>query len=146
MYLIRNASSNDLDTVLALLRSADLPCEDVPPIFGDSFAVAIADESVIGVAGVERVGELGLFRSVGVGADQRGKGIGEALTRNRIEWAKSHGITELYLLTPSAADYFTRYGFEKIARTEVPATMLQTYEFKELCPDSATVMRLKLVN
>lgn len=144
MHTIRNATPDDLESVLGLLKSAELPYEDVPSIFGESFAVAINNDLVIGVAGVQCVGEFGLFRSVGVRADQRGKGIGEALTRNRIEWAESRGISELYLLTLAASEYFARYGFAEISRSDVPAPMLQTYEFKDLCPDSATVMRKKL--
>ncbi len=141
---IRSAMRGNVDAVVSLLENADLPAEDVPAVFGDCFAVAVHNDSIVGTAGVERHGDVGLFRSAAVRADQRGKGIGEALTRNRIEWSTAQGISELYLLTTTAADYFPRYGFEKVERDSVPPEIASTSEFTSLCPSSATVMRLKL--
>lgn len=144
MPTIREARPTDLTGVLELLKSADLPTEDVPSVFGESFALATDGSAIVGVAGVECHENLGLFRSVCVRPDQQGKGVAAALVRDRIQWAKNSGIEELYLLTLSAADYFGRYGFETITRADVPKKMLETYEFSALCPDGATVMRLKL--
>lgn len=144
MVTVRSATSQNLDAVVDLLKKADLPVDDVPAVFGDCYGVAILNDSIVGAAGIERHGDVGLFRSAVVRADLRGKRIGEALTLNRIEWARAQGIRELYLLTMTAADYFPRYGFDAISRSEVPEEMATTWEFTELCPDSATVMRLKL--
>lgn len=141
---IRSATPGNVDAVVDLLKTAGLPVDDVPDIFGECFGVAIVNNSIVGTAGIERHGDLGLFRSAAVRADQRGKGIGQALTRNRIVWAKARGIADLYLLTTTAADYFPRHGFEVIARESVPAEIAKTKEFTSLCPSSATVMRLEL--
>ena len=141
---VRSATTQNLDAVVDLLKKADLPVADVPKVFGDNYGVAILNDSIVGAVGIECHGDVGLFRSAVVRGDLRGKQIGEALTLNRIEWAKAHGIKELYLLTVSAADYFPRFGFIPISRDEVPTAMANTWEFTELCPDSATVMRLTL--
>lgn len=140
---IRNVSPQNVDAVIQLLNNADLPTHDIPSIFGECFAIAIENDSIVGTAGIEQHGKFGLFRSAAVRANERGKGIGEALTRNRIEWAKAHGISELYLLTTTAADYFARMGFQEIPRSDVPAEIRKTAEFTSLCPSSATAMRLR---
>ena len=141
---IRNASSQNIDVVIELLKNADLPVDDVASIFGECFAIAIENDSIVGTAGVEQLGTFGLFRSVAVRADLRGKGIGEALTRNRIEWARAHGISDLYLLTTSAAGYFPRLGFAEVPRDSVPTEIARTTQFTSLCPSSAKAMHLKL--
>ena len=140
---IRNATSQNLDAVIDLLKKADLPVDDVPEVFGECFAVAIEKDSIVGTAAIEQHDTIGLFRSAAVRADQRGKGIGEALTKNRIEWAKAHGISDIYLLTTTAADYFPRLGFEKIPRAKAPPAIAGSAQFTSLCPSSAIVMRLK---
>ncbi|MDE3230873.1 MAG: hypothetical protein KGO05_13425, partial [Chloroflexota bacterium] len=48
------------------------------------------------------------------------------------------------LLTTTAADYFTRFGFRAIPRAETPTPIRASLEFRETCPDSATVMLLAL--
>lgn len=141
---VRSATSKNIDAVADLLKKADLPVDDLPEVFGESFAIAIEKDSIVGTAGIECHGDVGLFRSVAVRADLRGRGIGEVLARNRIEWARSHGISELILLTTTAAEYFPRLGFEKISRDAVPREIAKTAQFSSLCPSSATVMRLKL--
>jgi amino-acid N-acetyltransferase len=141
---IRSAIPANVDSVVELLKNAELPYEDVPHLFGDCFAVAVVNNSIVGTAGVERIGDIGLLRSVAVRADLQGKGIGEALTRNRIEWAKLRGLSDLYLLTTTAASYFPRLGFQPVSREDVPNGIATTKEFTLLCPSSAKAMRLSL--
>lgn len=141
---VRSASEDDLERVSDLLRDARLPTDDLAAVFGDCFAVAIVDESIVGSAAVELRGEVGLFRSAAVGEAFRGQGIGDALVRNRIEWATARGMRELYLLTTTAGDYFPRFGFAPIPRDDAPLEIRQSDQFTSLCPSSATVMRLTL--
>jgi amino-acid N-acetyltransferase len=58
--------------------------------------------------------------------------------------ATARGFRELYLLTTTAEEFFPRFGFERIGREEVPAAVRESVEFRESCPASATVMRLRL--
>lgn len=139
---IRSATTQNLDAVLDLLKDAKLPADDVASIFGENYGVAILNDSIVGAAGVECHGDSGLFRSAVVRRDQRGKGIGRALTENRIEWAGMHGVSVLYLLTATAAGYFARLGFERIPRDSVASEIASTGEFTSLCPSSAQAMRL----
>lgn len=50
----------------------------------------------------------------------------------------------VYLLTTTADRYFPRFGFERIARADVPASVQTSIEFTSACPTSATVMRKQL--
>jgi amino-acid N-acetyltransferase len=126
------------------LSAADLPLDGLADQFGDAYAVAVSDDQVIGVEGIEVHGDDGLLRSAAVVADWRGKGVGDALTRDRIEWAKRRGLRSLYLLTTTAGDYFPRFGFEPVDRDDAPDAVRRSREFSEACPSTAVFMALPL--
>jgi amino-acid N-acetyltransferase len=141
---IRPAGSADLAGVRALLTAAQLPVEGVEDQFGPPYAVAERAGCLVGAAGVEAYGTAGLLRSVVVAAAERGTGLGRALAADRLAWARAQRLEEVYLLTTTAADFFARLGFERVARTDVPAPLLGSREFAAICPSTATVMRLRL--
>jgi len=103
--------------------------------------VALQDEEVISVAGLEVYGDYGLLRSLAVGKQFRNKGIAKNLLQQIENLAKKQHISELYLLTETALDYFKRNGYQKINRDEVPVSVQQSAEFSEVCPQSAIVMK-----
>ena len=129
-----------------MLSAADLPIGGLDDQFGDNYAVALAGSRLIGAAGVERHGADGLLRSVVITASDRGKGIGEQLVLNRIEWSMREGLESVYLLTTTAAPFFARLGFQQTDRAGVPAAIAQSKEFRDICPSTATTMRLDLRN
>lgn len=142
---LRSARPGDLPTVLDLLAARKLASNSVEEQFGPRFAVAIDGKGeLVGVAGVEIYGSDGLFRSAAVRFEQEGQGIGDALTRNRIAWAREHGLRALYLLTETAADYWPRFGFIRIARDAAPDPVRASPEWAGGCPASAVAMRLPL--
>lgn len=61
-----------------------------------------------------------------------------------IELAQNKNLTSLSLLTETAPDYFPRFGFVQVQRSELPAALNDSDEFKGACPDTATAMTLKL--
>jgi amino-acid N-acetyltransferase len=141
---IRGARADDLAAVRALLDSAQLPLDGLEEQFGAGYAVAEADGTVIGAEGIETYEDSGLLRSAVVHDAWRGRGIGDALTRDRLDWARSRGLREVYLLTTTAADYFPRYGFTRVERSSAPAALQRSREFAEACPQTAVTMRLVL--
>jgi amino-acid N-acetyltransferase len=143
-FSIRAASARDLGAVEATLRESDLPLDGLQDQFGDGYAVAESDGQVIGVEGIEVHGDDGLLRSAAVISSWRGKGVGDALTRDRIEWARRRGLRSLYLLTTSAGDYFPRFGFSPVDRDAAPEAVRRSKQFCECCPTSALVMALPL--
>ncbi|HEX8394463.1 MAG TPA: arsenic resistance N-acetyltransferase ArsN2 [Longimicrobium sp.] len=141
---IRPARAEDLEPVLRLVQAAALPTDGIPEHWGDPYAVAVEGDTVLGVAGVEVHGRSGLLRSVAVAPDARGTGLGQALTRDRVEWARAAGLDALYLLTTTAEEFFPRLGFLPIDRDSVPADVRASGEFCSVCPASAAVLWLPL--
>ena len=143
-FTIRSATPNDVAAVEEALRASDLPLDGLREQFGEGYALAINDGQVIGVEGIEVYGNDGLLRSAAVVADWRGKGVGDALTRDRIEWARRRGLRSLYLLTTTAGDYFPRFGFTRVDRDTAPDGVRRSREFSEACPSTALFMTLPL--
>jgi len=143
-FEIRAASAADRETVEALLRRADLPPDGLDEQFGEPYGLAVADGAVVGAAGVEVYGDAGLLRSVAVDPAWRGRGVGAALTRERLEWARARGLGAVYLLTNTAAGYFPRLGFTPVARDRVPEAVRGSLQFASVCPSTAKVMVLGL--
>ena len=149
-YSIRAATAGDLEPVKALLAHAHLTLNAVDSQFGPQFAVAVDDASgeIIGVAGVELYGEanpkMGLFRSAAVNEAWRGRGVGAALTEDRLSWAEREQLSSVFLLTETAAAYWPTFGFVRVARDGAPAAMQASHEWRQGCPASAIAMRLDL--
>jgi arsenite methyltransferase len=143
-FQVRSARSEDLANVQELLRTADLPLDGLEDQFGAGYAVAEERDALLGAIGIERYGKYGLLRSAVVSASQRGRGIGEALVLDRIDWSLHTGLDALYLLTTTASDYFPRFGFANVDRATVPDEIKASPEFASICPSSSTVMHLQL--
>ncbi|MCU7922029.1 MAG: GNAT family N-acetyltransferase [Candidatus Thiodiazotropha sp. (ex Dulcina madagascariensis)] len=92
------------------------------------------------MGGLEICGAVGLVCSIVVDPAYRGGGVAKDIFRLIEVRAFSLGINGLYLLTASATGYFARLGFTIQERSEVPAPVMETKQFKELCPSSARVM------
>jgi len=139
------AAAADLDAVTALLAEARLPPAGIEEHFPACFVVARAgDGEVVGAAGVEVYGGVGLLRSIAVAERARGRGLGERLTRAAMELAAGRGVRDLYLLTTSAEGYFPRLGFARVAREEMPAALARSEQMRGACPATAVGMRREL--
>jgi len=127
-----------------LLISAGLPVSDLGQAQGLQLFGTRIDGRLVGVVGVEIHGTAGLLRSLAVGKTQRAKGYGRGLVVCAEQWARQQGVKALYLLTIDAAAFFTRLGYQEIARSEAPAAIIRTAQFAGLCPSSAHCMRKPL--
>lgn len=149
--LLRRARPTDLSSVLGLLAGAGLPSDGVSEAFS-SFLVAKSGEdlgaggaaTLVGVAGLEVHGPDGVLRSVAVDPAWRGRGLGARLVRAIIDEARARGLRHLYLLTTTADAWFPRHGFDVIDRSAAEPAVLESVEFRDVCPASAVAMRLKL--
>jgi N-acetylglutamate synthase-like GNAT family acetyltransferase len=138
------AAAGDLDALRRLLALAELPEAGFRGQFPAAYAVARRGPEIVGVAGLERYGRVGLLRSVTVVPSLRGQGVGRALVADRILIARSGALRAIYLLTTTAADYFRAAGFGPAPRDEVPAELAASPEFAGACPASATCLVLRL--
>lgn len=150
---IRPLHESELPQVLALLDAHGLPQEGLAQHLattlvataapGDGTGVA-GENEIVGSAALECYGPAGLLRSVAVAHPWQGQGIGSALVDRALALARELGVAELYLLTETAAPYFTRRGFVPIERSEVHPAVTRSAEFTGACPQSAQAMRLAL--
>ncbi len=132
--------ASDLPAIEALIKQGELPAEVVRDAFPDAYVVARREWRIVGVAALERHGDAGLLRSVAVSPSERGRGTGIALVANRLTHADGACV---YLLTTTAAPFFTRFGFVQIRRDEAPEPLQASPELSALCPSSATCMTLR---
>jgi amino-acid N-acetyltransferase len=124
----------------ALLTENKLPVSDLPGTL-ENFLIAVNEDELIGVIGLEIYGRYGLLRSLAVKSDHRNQGIASTLLEQLEELAKKKGLDEIYLLTETADKYFGSKHYGRISRAEVPNEVQQSSEFSFVCPQSAVVMR-----
>ena len=140
---IDRATRADAGALLALMERAQLPTEELTSHLDAAF-VARDGERVVGSAAIELYADGGLLRSVAVDEEHRGTGLGNRLTAAAIDDAQRRALPALYLLTTTAERFFPRFGFERIEREDVPASVQASIEFRGACPASAVVMCKRL--
>jgi len=141
--LIDRARPDDAPAVLRLLERNGLPREGLTDWMATTL-VAREDGQIIGSAAIEIYPDGALLRSVAVAPEAQRQGVGRELTAAAIHLADTLNAPALYLLTTTAEQYFPKFGFERIARADVPATVQASIEFTSACPSTATVMRKTL--
>ena len=87
-------------------------------------------------------GDNALLRSVV--AEPRGQDAGTEVVKSLLLLAKVRGVRRVWMLTESAAGFFSRLGFEAMPRESVPEVIRSTKQFSDLCPSSAILMRCDL--
>lgn len=140
---IERATDGDLTGVMRLLEENHLPVVGLADHFAHAL-VARDEGTIVGSAALEVYGDGALLRSVAVAPALRGRGLGRDLTAAAIDLAQEIHAPALYLLTTTADGYFPKFGFERITRADVPASVQSSIEFTSACPSSATVMRKRL--
>ena len=142
---IRPARPEDWPSIRALLEARNLPIDGAESHLAD-FLVATnpASNAAVGVAGLERYGEVGLIRSVAVAEDGAARGLGSALVRALLQNAAERGIGAVYLLTTTAASWFPRFGFRVIRREDLPQALGESAELRGACPSTAVAMELRI--
>lgn len=126
--------------VRQLLILCGLPQEDITPEHLRHFLALKESGQVIGLVGVEVLGQFGLLRSLAVNPRYRCRGFASRLIEKAEEYAASLRIEVLYLLTLTAEGFFAKRGYQRVARNSAPSSVHGTSEFKNLCPVSAVCM------
>jgi amino-acid N-acetyltransferase len=140
---IESASQANLPAILTLLTESWLPQEGVSEHLSNAL-VARVGRQVVGCAALEFYGSAALLRSVAVDRSYRGQGLGQRLTEAALRLAQENGVTRVYLLTETAGQFFSKFGFQPIDRSHVPPAVRGSIEFTSLCPVSALAMELDL--
>ena len=135
--------SRDLERLENLLRSNHLPTEDCVEQ-AHNFCGIFDEDDLVAAAGLEPAANYALLRSVVVQERYRDRGLARVLSEFLINQADSAGKKAVYLLTETAETYFENLGFSNVDRAQVPLEIMQTRQFKTLCPDTASCMILTL--
>jgi amino-acid N-acetyltransferase len=141
--MIELARAGDLDEVLRLLAERTLPPDGLRD-HAETLLVAREDGRIVGSAALELYADGALLRSVAVASGRDHQGLGRQLTDAALALARDRRAPAVYLLTTTAERYFPKFGFERIARDEVPASVQASVEFTSACPSSAVAMRKTL--
>jgi amino-acid N-acetyltransferase len=141
--MIEPAHERDLPEIHQLLERLQLPPDGVDDHV-QTMLVARDGARVVGTAALELYADGALLRSVAVDPAHQGRRLGHHLTDAALQLARSHGAGAVFLLTTTAERFFPRFGFEPIAREDVPASVQASVEFRSACPASAIVMRKQL--
>lgn len=132
--------SEDRPEIVAMLDMAALPTSDLTPKMLADFLLARQDGVLVGVVGLERHAKAGLLRSLVVDKTLRGTGLGKRLLFAMENRALGRGLTQLYLLTDTAEEFFLYMGYRPLDRLDAPFGIRHTPQFRDLCPASATFM------
>jgi amino-acid N-acetyltransferase len=142
---IAAASGADLPAIRTLLRSLELPEQDLSALHMHGFwRVVGPNGGLLGCIGLERFGLAGLVRSMAVVPEVRRAGIASAMLASLKAHASAHGVVQLFLLTTTAQAFFEHRGFTPCERNAAPTAMRDSPEFASLCPASAVCMSLLL--
>jgi N-acetylglutamate synthase-like GNAT family acetyltransferase len=136
---IEKARFDDATAIAELLTRSALPLDGVRDHLGTA-VVARQGAAIVGVAALEVYRDGVLMRSVAVDPALQSTGLGRRLTEAVLALAREIGAPHAYLLTTTAERYFPRFGFERIERGDVPASVQESVEFRSACPSSAIVM------
>lgn len=138
---LRQAGPADWPAISALLSALQLPLDGAREHLAH-FLLAHQGGELVGCAGIERHGDIGLLRSVAVAPGLQRQGLGRRLLAPLLAEARQRGLRQVYLLTTTAADYFARLGFTRVERAALPAALQASAELRGACPASATAMLL----
>ena len=141
--VVDRARPEDAETIVELLKAQHLPPDGLLDHLATTF-VARQNGHIVGSAALEVYVDGALLRSVAVAPALRGRGVGRDLTEAALVAARGLRIPALYLLTTTADHYFPKFGFERITRADVPASVQASVEFTSACCASAVVMRKQL--
>ena len=140
-YTIVSAEKSDLHGIIRLLEKADLPSADLTGDVLAYFIILKYKDELVGTIGLEVSEKDALLRSLVISEKHQGKGLGKVLVQRLEKNAIEYGVQSIYLLTTTAAQFFTNLNYKTIERTSAPNSIEDTAEFSHLCPDTAICMK-----
>jgi amino-acid N-acetyltransferase len=130
---LRAATLADLEAVTALVVAAHLPPWGIDEHL-HNFVVAEQDERIVGCGGFEAypAGHVALVRSMAVDEPLRGSGLGTRILQWVTERTTKNGMTQLYLFTVDAHDFYLRFGWADATLDEIPEAAHESTQYKFL--------------
>ena len=142
-YPIIGLDTLHLPAIEALLNKCNLPFEDCEEHLHNFIGMTRGDK-LVAIGALQLEVPIALLRSIVVDPEFRSVGLAGEMTRHLLATARRENVREIYLLTETAEQYFTRFGFHATDRDCLPEEIRKTRQFESLCPASAQAMRLDL--
>jgi N-acetylglutamate synthase-like GNAT family acetyltransferase len=134
----RRGRASDIPALARLIVAGELP-----PLFIEEFVegfVAVEhDGELVGCGGLEIYDDAGVIRSVVVDERGRGQRIGERIADLLMAEAAYAGLSELYLFTMHAHDFWLRLGYVDVPLDvwSAPPCVCWQYQFLAGHPEAA---------
>ena len=128
------------DELLKLLESCDLLVSDIALSKSLDFFGCHQNGKLVGVVGLEHFGTVALLRSLAVSVELRGSGLGRTLVQFAEFEARSMGVIDLFLLTETAEQFFTKLSYQLLSRENAPLVIKNTAQLSTLCPATSSFM------
>ncbi len=141
---IRKCLLDEMNRIVDLVRLNGLDISDREDWSENDYFVAVNNGQIIGCIGLQSVSNSGLVRSVTVDREFRSQGVARKMHSFLKGEARKREVTDLYLLTETARDFFLKLGYQDWDREQVPEFIGQTRQFSESCPKSAVLMKKSL--
>lgn len=138
------ASQNSFTAAIDLLKKNNLPTEDITS--GTQLFVVEEGDEVVATVAVEYDYNDALLRSLSVSEEKRKSGIGAELVSFIEDYVQKQGVQNIFLLTTTAADFFSKRGYKIIDRSNVPDFIKNTKEYSVICALSSALMKKKLTD
>ena len=128
---LRPATPADLSAVIALIEAGHMPTWDTEEHLRN-FVVAEQDGRIVGCGGFEAYlgGKTALVRSMSVDESLRGSGLGTRILDWVVERARSEGLTNFYLFTMTARDFYVKFGWVDTTLDDFPEAARDATQYK----------------
>lgn len=131
------ARAGDEHAVAELLAEAEL-ATTVAPNLRHSF-LSFHGPRAVGTISLDIVDRQAILRSLAIAPEYRRQGRAQALCRVAVAHAREAGVSDVYALTETAADFFTALGFRTVTLANVPAAVYAQPSTAH-CPASAVCL------
>lgn len=115
------ARTDDADTIMELLAAAGLQTEN-PPDMARTF-LSFDGARAVGSVSLDVCGQQAVLRSLVVAPTHRRQGRARALCALALAHARELGVSDVYVVSKSAADFFALLGFRALLPAKVPASV-----------------------
>ncbi|TSB44760.1 GNAT family N-acetyltransferase [Alkalicoccobacillus porphyridii] len=129
--VFRQAQDRDLLYIQKMLAKAGMKEEDVRNITRFFLVAETIHNDIVGIIGLEPVGEYGLLRSLVLeaGAFTPAKGLG--FLEAALAYGRKLELKEVFLLTKQAGAFFTQLDFKQVEPEEVPIEIKRLSHFQQ---------------
>lgn len=142
---IEIAEFEDLEDIIRLLESVEVPTDDIDPDFTRFYIIRHETENrIIACVGLELFTGTALLRSFAVEPEFQGDEMGSSLIKRLLDDAFDAGSETVYVCAAKAPQFFWDKGFKGIDLDDVPYEIRESQLFTKDCPQVAAFVKKKV--